>query len=344
MEETGLTVHCPPGVDGREVYQATSKLGLEGHLFRTSGSTGGPKWVHLTHGAIRSSAQSVCEHLDLQVDDVWLKVLPEFHVGGFMIHQRAKRLGNRVKVMNGRWRTDAFREALSGVTVTSLVPTQVYDLVQARLSPPNELRMVLVGGAALADALYEEAVDSGWPLLRTFGMTETCSQLATERPGSPPGMKILPGWEVATRGGILRVKGPSLFSGYLLENLEYQATDEWFETSDRVGIESGVLTPLGRTNRVVKVLGELVDLTKAERELAVVVVAQPDERRGSRLLAVTEDPTVSATDVSAWNKTVSGPERLAGLVKVSAFPRTALGKVEMSTLEMMAQDFEVIPV
>ncbi len=65
------------------------------------------------------------------------------------------------------------------VTLTSLVPTQVHDLVQCALACPPSLRAVVVGGAELDPVLGERARELGWPVLQSYGMTEAASQVAT---------------------------------------------------------------------------------------------------------------------------------------------------------------------
>ncbi|HET8773411.1 MAG TPA: AMP-binding protein, partial [Thermoanaerobaculia bacterium] len=91
---------------------------LPGHVWlSTSGTTGALKLTALSKRALLASAAAVNRHLQSDDRDVWLCVLPTFHVGGLGIYARAFLSGARV-VTSG-W---------EGVTLASLVPAQVSDL------------------------------------------------------------------------------------------------------------------------------------------------------------------------------------------------------------------------
>ena len=72
------------------------------------------------------------------------------------------------------------RLADRGVTHTSLVPTQVHDLVKADLRAPETLKAIVVGGGHLDAATGRLARTLGWPVLASYGMTEAASQIATQ--------------------------------------------------------------------------------------------------------------------------------------------------------------------
>ena len=98
-------------------------------------------------------------------------------------------------------------------------------------------------------------------------------------------------------------------------------------------LEGRVLTPLGRCDRVVKVLGELVDLDALEAALAVaglppdrgVVMAQPDERAGVRPWLVTDFPGAEVV-MAAANETLAPFARIAGVQRME-LPRSPVGKI-----------------
>ena len=160
---------------------------LEAHVWvATSGTSsdapGRVRWVALSKQAFLASAGAVNAHLAATASDVWAHALPLFHVGGLGILARAHLSGARVvAAVRGRWEPSAFRDAAegAGATLAALVPSQVHDLVQARLDSPSSLRAVVVGGARLEPSLYRAARERGWPCLPSYGLTETCSQVAT---------------------------------------------------------------------------------------------------------------------------------------------------------------------
>lgn len=284
----------------------------------TSGTTGRPRGAVLGRAALRASARAHARVMGWRADDRWLLSLPAAHVGGLMIVVRCLH-ARRAVVTGGRRAAGNFDadETLrvverDRVTLLSVVPTMLARLLQAAGRPPPSLRAVLVGGAGAPAALMERARERGWPVFATYGLTEACSQVATERPGETPGGvgRPLPGVEVragASDGsagtiqvrGAIRIRGESLFDGYLgpepgapLER-PFEA-DGWFDTGDLGTIaEDGRLRVVGRRSDRIVTGGENVD--PAEVEAAVVewpgaadacVVGLEDEEWGERVGAV----------------------------------------------------------
>ena len=278
----------------------------------TSGTTGRPRGAVLGRAALRGSARAHARVMGWRAGDRWLLSLPAAHVGGLMIVVRCLH-ARRAVVTGGRRAAGNFDAdetlrvvARDRVTLLSVVPTMLARLLQATGRPPPSLRAVLVGGAGAPAALMERARERGWPVFATYGLTEACSQVATERPGETPGGvgRPLPGVEVragASDGsaGTIQVRGPVLFDGYLAAEpgapLERPfKADGWFDTGDLGTIaEDGRLRVLGRRSDRIVTGGENVD--PAEVEAAVVewagaadacVVGLEDEEWGERVGAV----------------------------------------------------------
>lgn len=327
---------------------------LVGHvLFETSGSSGSPKWIGLSKAALLASAAAVNRHLEVERSSCWGLALPLRHVGGFGVAARAFEAGCQFREFPQRWNAPAFVEWLAEYAVThaSLVPTQVHDLVAAGLRAPGHLRAIVVGGGHLDDRTGRAARSLCWPVLASYGMTEAASQIATQDfsalmvPYQSAPLPLLPIWQAATSPGqILKIAGPALFSGMLVKQNDgwfFQRREgDWHTTSDRAVLENQMLTPLGRSDLRVKVLGELVDLEMIERELCrlsggmlahgmVVVVALPDARTEHSLVPVF-DAVLHAAVVhqvlAAYANTAPGYRRLGQAVALSPFPRSALGK------------------
>ena len=104
--------------------------------FLTSGSSGPPKIIGFTREALLASARAVNAFFGVAAGDVWLRMLPRFHVGGFQVEARAWAAGVRCVSGDDPWdpRTCADVCATENVTHLSLVPTQVYDLTRAGLT------------------------------------------------------------------------------------------------------------------------------------------------------------------------------------------------------------------
>ncbi|HEX2747251.1 MAG TPA: hypothetical protein VHM91_04560, partial [Verrucomicrobiales bacterium] len=118
----------------------------------------------------------------------------------------------------------------------------------------------------------------------------------------------------------------------------------WFTTADRARLDGRFLTITGRSDRVVKVLGELVDLDALEAALATaglppgrgIVVALPDARAGMRPWLVTDLPeTLTSPLLSKANAALPPFATVAGCRHLSALPRSPLGKVLRAEVESL---------
>lgn len=330
-----------------------NRADLSGHLlFATSGSTGNGKWIALSKSALLVSARAVNAHLKVTPQDRWMLSLPTFHVGGMGVCARVYDAGCGLTKYEGKWDAHKFWDQLTAdkTTLVSLVPTQLVDLVKAELKCPPRLRGVLIGGGRLEDEVYQKAVGLGWSVFETYGMTETSSQIATAQVGRRE-LQVLPIWQVKlNQDGRLTIKGEALMTGYVGcsdgEVVFNEVSDDaWFLTGDVVEIHQEVLKMIGRADRCVKVLGELVDLDEIAKILSRVcgvsegvdVVALSDHRRGVRLCAVAESDVLTAEGLSVYNVQCNPLWRIDSVVNTGVFPRSSLGKIQYSRLQQMAE-------
>jgi O-succinylbenzoic acid--CoA ligase len=276
------------------------ELQFKGHLFLATSGTERLKLVVLKKEALLCSAESVNAHINAAKNDRWLNPLPLFHVGGLSIHARAD-LSQSTVITLSKWSVKAFMDAIitHHITLTSLVPTQLFDLVvQGRVCPPS-LRQVFIGGSALSDTIKSKAIQLGWPILPCYGMTETASQIMVNG-------TIYPHVEIKQDSlGRLMVKSECLFTGYCewvdgQPQLIDPKVEGWFLTDDYCEISSeGEVTVLGRCSEMVKVGGELVNMQRVNLLLeasklqiqfsgSAMLVAKPDERLGHVIVLKTE--------------------------------------------------------
>jgi len=340
------------------------RASLRSHvLFATSGTSGPARWVALAKTALRWSAERVNAHLGCGSEDVFCCALPTHHVGGFGILARADLAGGRVVTWDGRWSARGFAEQCreQAVTVSSLVPAQLHDLVAAGETAPPAIRVIVVGGDALPDDLADGARSLGWPVRASYGMTETGSQIATETAAGSAdgGVPLIEPWEVEIDSeDRIRVRGDGLLTGYVTRVggtwALGRAVDAqgWFRTEDLGRMTSeGRLIVEGRAGRTVKILGELVNLEFLEKRWRCasgrageddVLSVRADARRGHRVVLVTaeswDEPALERARAE-FDAEVRPFERIDRVLRVSALPRTELGKVRHEAVRrLVAQE------
>ena len=324
---------------------------LQGHIFlTTSGSSGQiPKWVALSKNAFLVSAKAVNKHLQSHSLDVWLNPLPEFHVGGLGILARAHLSGAGIidfKQICPKWNPFQFHEAIQKhqVTLSALVPAQVFDLVTNHLQAPLTLRGIIVGGGALQEAVYARALELGWPLLPSYGLTECASQVATAAFNNRH-LIPLEHVEAAIEDGWIKLKSPSLLTGYgIFAEGKWDFIDPkkegWFVTEDRGILDQGLLKVLGREENFVKIGGESTNLQRLEKILEEIkfqyeiqddlaLAAVPDPRLGHSIhLVVTEtDDGRIQPLIDEFQKSVLPFERIRKVHHVKEIPRSPLKKL-----------------
>lgn len=357
---------------------------LAAHVWvATSGTSsdrpGRVRWIALSKAAFLSSAAAVNLHLASGAADVWAHALPIFHVGGLGLLARAWLSGATVvPAVEDRWDASGFHEIVtkSRATLSALVPSQVHDLVAAGVRSPPSMRAIVVGGARLEPALYQAARVLGWPCLPSYGLTETCSQVATAARSStlwteyPVTLPVLSHAEIrVTDGQRLEVRTSSLLTccAELAEDdvlVWDPKRDGWLVTDDVGRVSDSGVEVFGRASELVKVLGELVSLPRLEQVgrrwadeegLTVIpgfdlaVVALPHGRLGHELvmaLAKTGSASLDTVrraglDVSLCQYFRDGVlpfERIQRVAWVERIPRTSLGKCQRALLACQVSD------
>lgn len=292
-------------------------------VMTTSGSTGEPKGVVLTHAAVRAHATAVHERIRATPDDRWLACLPLAHIAGLGVVSRAVLDGIALEVHDGV-RVDAIVAARdAGATLTSLVPTAL-DRVGA-----DGWRGIVLGGSA--DTVSERPAN----VWMTYGLTETCGGVVYDR-------LPLNGVEVDTVDGEVRVRSATLSRGVRQPDGSVldRRVDGWLPTGDagHVGAD-GRLHVDGRVDDMIVSGGENVWPAPVEQALRthaavaeVAVAGRPDPEWGQEVVAwVVPEPGVVAPHLDELRDHVAAtlPRHAAPrrLVLVPALPRTHSGKV-----------------
>ncbi len=283
-------------------------------VMATSGSTGSPKGVVLTHDAVAASAAASNSRLGVTAADHWLACLPLSHVGGLSVVTRALQAGARLTVRPG---FDAAEVNASDATLVSLVPTAMRRIETYRW------RRILLGGSAPPDELPPNVVT-------TYGMTETGSGVVYD--GVPlDGVEV----EISDEGEI-RLRGPMLLRCYR-DGRDPKDADGWLDTGDLgAWTDDGHLEVHGRAGDLIITGGENVwptaveDLVATHPDVADVLVRgvhDPEWGQIVEALVVPRGDPPTLEDLRAHVKE-SAPAFMAPrrLTLVDAIPRTALGK------------------
>jgi O-succinylbenzoic acid--CoA ligase len=321
----------------------------------TSGTTGRPKGALLTYGNYWWSAVGSALNLGSHTGDRWLVVLPLFHVGGLSILVRAAIYGIPA-VVHSSFDPVAVNRAIDedGVTIVSVVSTKLQRMLDQRGNRPYPaaLRCVLLGGGPAPQPLLEACAARGVPVVQTYGLTETASQVATLAPADAlrklgsAGQPLLPTeLRIASAGamdvGEILVRGPTVMRGYINrpEETALALRDGWLHTGDLGYLDGeGYLYVVSRRHDLIISGGENIYPAEVESVLLVhpaveeaAVFGLPDARWGHVPAAAVKlrgGMAASEAELIDFCR-----ERLAGykvpkLVRfTAALPRNAAGKL-----------------
>ncbi|MCZ0933512.1 MAG: AMP-binding protein [Oligoflexia bacterium] len=332
---------------------------FKSHIYLFTSNYG--KICLLSKQAFLESAQAVNKHLQVKEKDVWLIGLPLFHVAGLSILARQFCAGFSVIKSSNSWNPKSFKKELSEkkVSLCSLVPSQLYDLTAQKIRSPKSLRALIIGGDSLSPFLYRQARELGWPVLISYGLTETssqiaCSPLSSLNKQSYPKMGLLN--HALVKNKPARVKSACLLTAYfdvekkqLIPALDSKG---FFKLPDRTLFKNRQLVFLGRREEEIKILGERVDFKKLSfllEKLAqnlkkeVYLLAVPDRRRGKKLVLITNgfDFLKIFLLVKKFNQKVLPFEKIQAIYSVSRIKKSHLTKFrQKKALQQLAFDTE----
>ncbi|MGW5052768.1 class I adenylate-forming enzyme family protein [Actinokineospora sp. NPDC004072] len=331
----------------------------------TSGTTGAPKGVRLTHRNLTVNAAQTVHGHQLTADSVLFNYLPTFHLMHLSIGVAA--MASHVLFPDEDTPAMAAAARRCGATHLYSLPVRLARLAAdphlAAVRIPT-LRAVLSGGSALrpdrAEALARRL---GVPVVQGFGIAEAapCTHLADlDRPRTGSSGVVVPGAECRVvdidtgavvpigETGELQVKGPQLMAGYLDRDIDADLQPGgWFATGDIAFLdEDGYLFVVDRIKDVFKRDNWLVAPGRIEAVLLrhpdvadCVVFDHPDEFSGAvaHALVVPARATADAARIKEFvNRQVPHFEQVEHVELVSAIPRSPTGKVSRSDLRKAA--------
>ncbi len=336
----------------------------------SSGTTGAPKGVMLTHDNLVTNCRQLTAALEIGPEDVTLALAPFFHILGFAVELVLPLSAGATVVTMPRFDPIEFLDLLEHHRVTYLaVPPPVGSFLAHHPAvlgrDLSSLDLIAVGGAAfpadahraLADRLPWCAVGQGW------GLTETTGGVCVPRrgEGTSPGTVgcLLPETELRVvdlesgedlgpgHDGELWVRGPQVMAGYLCQpeaTAEMVDSDGWLRTGDLGHIElDGEVVIVDRLKDLIKVDGFQVSPVELEAVLLThpsvqdaAAIARPNERHGELPVAFVvarDSAAFDAEAISGWVAAQVAPyKRLAAVYQVENLPRTPSGKLLRRTL------------
>ena len=290
----------------------------------SSGSTGVPKGVMLTHANILANVDSLTQIFPMSPKDRFIGVLPFFHSFGFTGTFWFPLLqGAAVVYHPNPMDAKTIGEIAEQYQATMLISTPTFCASYVRRCTKEQfahLRYAIVGAEKLREQLATEFREKyGVGLLEGYGCTEMAPVVAVNRPnvehptegqiGTKAGSVGHPIPGVAAKvvdrdtgadlpvgqEGLLLVKGPNMMAGYLNapERTAEAIRDGWYVTGDIAKLDDdGFIFITDRLSRFSKIGGEMVPHVRVEDaineilgEVASAVTAVPDEAKGERLIA-----------------------------------------------------------
>jgi acyl-[acyl-carrier-protein]-phospholipid O-acyltransferase/long-chain-fatty-acid--[acyl-carrier-protein] ligase len=345
---------------------ASRDPGATAVILFTSGSEGVPKGVELTHGNLLVNVRQMLAVCDLQDGDRMFNALPLFHSFGLTA-------GLLLPLVRGfpvllypsplHYRIIPMLVYLENSTI--LLSTNTFLNLYARRAHRYDfhaLRYLFAGAEKVQDSTAAAwAQLFGVRVLEGYGATECSPVIAVNTPLAPKAGaagRLLPGmeWRIepvegVAAGGRLLVRGPNVMKGYLNPeaNARFQALGGWYDTGDIARVDDERFVHIqGRLKRFAKISGEMVSLGAIEDALAgawphygprcqVAVLAQPDEVKGEKLVAVTTEPRLKLEDLRAAVRARGLPPLWAPreLRWLRDLPRLGTGKVNYRELEQL---------
>ncbi|MDN3638817.1 malonyl-CoA synthase [Simiduia curdlanivorans] len=333
-------------------------------LLYSSGTTGKPKGIMLSHDNLRKNAQTLVQAWGFSAADHLLHMLPIYHVHGLFVALSCVLMSGASMAWHSGFRDQAAVTALPDCTVMMGVPTYYTRLLNNPAfgsQSCKSIRLFTSGSAPLlAETFVEFQSRTGHAILERYGMTETgmntSNPLNGERRAGTVG-PALPGVTVRivddtgqtlSNGDIgnIQVQGANVFSGYWRmpeKTAEDFTADGFFNTGDKGVIDTdGYLSIVGRAKDLIicgglnvypKEIELVIDDMPGVLESAVIGVPHADFGEAVLAVIVADGQAPSAEHIIQHCKTQLANFKVPKRVEfVATLPRNAMGKVQKNIL------------
>jgi len=324
----------------------------------TSGTTGAPKGVALSHANLLANIAQSRAHIPFDANWVFFNAMPVFHAFGLTGGTLLPILGGMKTVL---YPSPLDHERIPKIIQASganvLISTDTFARFYARAADAEALAglqyAVLGGEKVNENTQLLFAQKSSATLLQGYGATECGPIIAVNQPHdcrSGTVGKLLPGMDArldpvpgVSTGARLLVRGPNVMLGYLDPKMQGEIiplTDEWYDTGDLARVDKdGFITVTGRIKRFARIGAEMVSLEAVEDYARSV---WPDGRHaaiaraadGEAIVLVTDEKKADRTDFAAWAR-AHDVSRLAiphRIIAVRKLPLLPTGKPDYSAV------------
>ncbi len=329
----------------------------------TSGTTGRPKCVPLSHGNVLWSSRNIAAQYDLTSADCSLVVLPMFHGHGLIGAALSTLASGGSIIVPPRFSASEFWKLFRDHHATwyTAVPTihqVLLERADSDAAPQGGPRFIRSCSAPLAPTILKNLENRfGAPVLEAYGMTEAAHQVATNplppllrKPGTVgrgAGISVIDqaGLHLAANtSGEVVVRGPNVMRGYRNNREANDAAfiDGWFRTGDIGAIDKdGYLALTGRIKDLINRGGEKISPAEVEAVLLehpavaeAAVFGVPDPKYGEEVsAAVVLRGAATPQELQKYCANRLADFKVPKLIHlVSAIPKNAMGKVPRNEL------------
>ncbi len=330
--------------------------------FLTSGSTGMPKVLPIKRRQVFFAASSSSENFKPGKNKYWLLCLPLNHVGGINVIYRSLLYHSAIYLVS-RFDVEEIRGLLhenKSFEAASMVPTMLTKLLDHTFFRVQfQFKALLLGGGPISMNLINTSLTRGLPIVTSYGMTETCAQIAANPMLQPSGAyipkksvgSIFSPNEIEIRDengnslpfnetGQIWLRGPQVFDGYYANHQNQYSfdSDGWFNTGDygHLNRKKHLFIENRRTDIIItggenvnpveieEVINEIIGVKEA------AVIGVPDEKWGQMVVAfvVLSDPDVGRNDIKKFLKSRLVSYKVPKqIISVPELPKTSTHKV-----------------
>lgn len=307
-------------------------------VIKTSGSTGEPKPISLTRFQMEASAKLTGKTFNLKAGDIALVCLNVEYIAGMMMLVRGMVLGLKLIIIVPSSKP---LEGLENqrIDFAAFVPLQLQTLLEdnRNIEKLNQMKAIIVGGAAVNEVLENEIQPLFVPIFSTYGMTETVSHIAVRRlngENKNQNFRVLEGVKIG------------LDARNCLNIIADASNNELIQTNDIVEmVGENEFKIIGRYDNIINSGGVKIQLEKVEKalenEIQILNVKRyfafgiSDEKLGQKLVLVVEkaflDQNVTNSFLKNIGSILSKYEIPKEVLLIDNFLETPTGKIDKRT-------------